>query len=308
MFELGSTMQVFRPYPEVFAFYDGRIPGVRVHGPHGNWLDDGAFSLGTCSYAIVDGDEALVYDPQMSLNHARIIRKTLAEAGYRKLRLVLSHWHTDHVAGNEVFQDFEIIANRHTLQALKDNREKLENDDPPIRPLILPTRIFDDSLALKVGELDVELRLVDIHSHDETVMLFPRQELLFAGDTLEDSVTYVSEPDRLAVHLSELDRLAKFSFSRIMPNHGDPGLIASGGYDRRLIAATKVYTAKLLKLAQEPALAALPLAEFARDSFETGGAQYFEPYEAVHRHNVRAVQKALGLEPDAVDPADTTTN
>ena len=296
MFELGSTMKILRPYPEVFAFYDGRIPDLRVHGPQANWLDDGAFSLGTCSYVVVDGDEALVYDPQMSLAHARIIRRTLEQAGYRKLRLVLSHWHTDHVAGNAVFADCEIIANSRTLRALEANREKLENDDPPIRPLILPNRIFEEHLSVKVGRIDLELQLVDIHSHDESVMLMPSRDLIFAGDTLEDSVTYVSEPEHLSTHLVELDRMAEFHFDRILPNHGDPDLIASGGYDRRLIEATRIYVAKLLRLAREPDLGKLPLTEFAADSFATGGAAYFGPYEKVHRHNVKDVLKSMGRE------------
>lgn len=293
MLETGSTMKIFRPFPEVYAFYDGRIDGVRLHGPQDNWLDDGAFTLGTCSYAIVDGDEALVYDPQMSLAHARIIRRTLEQAGHIRLKLVLSHWHTDHVAGNEVFQDCEIIANNLTLKALQENRERLENDDPPIRPLILPNRIFEDRLSLRVGRLDVELRVVDIHSHDESVMLFPARGLLFAGDTLEDSVTYVSEPEHLGTHLQEIDRMETFAFSRILPNHGDPEIIATGGYDRRLIAATRIYTAKLLELRQKPELAALSLKDFGAESFATGGARYFEPYEKVHRHNVADVMKTF---------------
>lgn len=292
-FELGSTMRIFRPYPEVFAFYDGRVPGLRVHGEHGNWLDDGAFSLGTCSYAVVDGDEALVYDPQMSLAHARIIRRTLEEAGYRKMRLVLSHWHIDHVAGNEVFGDCEIIANSRTLRALETNREKLENGDPPIRPLILPNCIFEEHLSLSVGKLELELRLVDIHSHDESIMLMPSRNLLFAGDTLEDSVTYVSEAEHLATHLVELDRMAGSAFERILPNHGDPDIIAGGGYDRRLIEATRLYVAQLLRLGVNPDIGKLSLTEFAAESFATGGARYFEPYDKVHEHNVKAVLKVL---------------
>ena len=61
-FEMGSTMRVRRPYPNILGFYDGRISGVRAHSPKPNWLDDGAFVLGTCSYAIVEGNEALVYE------------------------------------------------------------------------------------------------------------------------------------------------------------------------------------------------------------------------------------------------------
>lgn len=289
MTDTGSTMRVFTPCPGIFAFYDGRIPGKRLHGPGPNWLDDGAYSLGTASYAIIDDGEALVYDAQMTLAHARRIRRWLDEAGCRSMRLVVSHWHTDHVAGNEAFADCEIIANSRTLKALEANRASLESGDPPIRPLVLPNRIFEEHLTLKVGRLDVDLRLVDIHSHDETVLLLPEHQLLLAGDTLEDSVTYVSEPEHLATHLRELDRMAGFSFRRILPNHGDPDIIAAGGYDRRLIEATKLYVAKLLRLRQEPSLADLSLADFARESFATGGARYFEPYEQVHKHNIDAV-------------------
>lgn len=291
MTDAGSTMRVFNPYPGVLAFYDGRIPGKRLHGAEPNWLDDGAYSLGTASYAIIDGGEALVYDAQMTLFHARLIRERLQDEGCHSIRLVLSHWHTDHVAGNEAFADCEIIANSRTLKALEANRESLENGDPPIRPLILPNRIFEDHLALKVGRFDVELRLVDVHSHDETVLLLPDQALLFAGDTVEDSVTYVSEPEHLSTHLKELDRMAGFSFRHILPNHGDPDIIAAGGYDRRLIEATKLYVAKLLRLRAEPSLAELSFVDFAQESFATGGARYYEPYEPVHRQNVEAVQK-----------------
>ena len=75
--QLGSTMRVLRPYPNVFAFYDGRIEGKRAYSEERNWLDDGAYVLGISTYAIVEGAEALVYDTHISLAHARIIRETL---------------------------------------------------------------------------------------------------------------------------------------------------------------------------------------------------------------------------------------
>lgn len=296
MADAGSTMRIFNPYPGVLVFYDGRIAGKRLHGEGPNWLDDGAYSLGTASYAIIDGGEALVYDAQMTLAHARLIRNHLHQIGCRSMRLVVSHWHTDHVAGNEAFSDCDIIANSRTLKALEANRNSLESDDPPIRPLVLPNQIFEESLALKVGRLDVELRLVNIHSHDETVLLLPEHGLLLAADTLEDSVTYVSEPEYLATHLAELDRMAGFPFRHILPNHGDPDIIAAGGYDRRLIEATKLYVTKLLRLRQERSLAALSFADFAQESFATGGARYFAPYEPVHRQNVEAVLNSTPAE------------
>ncbi|RUW26355.1 MBL fold metallo-hydrolase [Mesorhizobium sp. M4B.F.Ca.ET.215.01.1.1] len=291
---LGSTMRLVRPAPNVVGFYDGRLDGVRIWSEEPNWLDDGAYTLGICTYAIVDGSQALVYDTHISLPHARLVRRTLEEMGVTSIRVVLSHWHDDHIAGNEVFHDCEIIANRLTASALERGRAEIEGGNPPIRPLVLPNRIFDNNLHLTVGAIPVELRQVEIHSHDGTVLLMPDAGLLLAGDTLEDSITYVSEPERLAEHLIDLERMAGWRFDRILPNHGSCETIAAGGYDRSLIAATQAYVRKLLACRQEPDLAKQDLRTFGADMFASTAVEYFAPYEAVHRQNVEAVLAAKG--------------
>jgi hypothetical protein len=150
MRQLGSTMRVLRPVPNVLAFYDGRLEGVRAYSDEPNWLDDGAYSLGICSYAIVDGPEALVYDTHLSIAHAGAIRQTLHAMAVRSIRVVLSHWHDDHVAGNEVFADCEMIAHAFTATALAGHRETFERGNPPIKPLVLPNRLYEGRLELKV--------------------------------------------------------------------------------------------------------------------------------------------------------------
>ncbi|TPI43104.1 MBL fold metallo-hydrolase [Mesorhizobium sp. B3-1-6] len=284
---LGSTMRLIRPAPNVLGFYDGRVDGVRIWSDESNWLDDGAYTLGICTYAIVDGSQALVYDTHISLPHARFIRKTLEELGVTSIRVVLSHWHDDHIAGNEVFQDCEIIANTLTASALERGRAEIESGNPPIKPLVMPNRTFDNSLSL--GAIPIELRQVEIHSHDGTVLLMPQAGLLLAGDTLEDSVTYVSEPERLAEHLIDLERMAGWRFDRILPNHGSFEAIEAGGYDRSFIDATEAYVRKLLACRQDPDLAKQDLRTFGAEIFATTAVEYFAPYEPVHRQNVEAV-------------------
>ncbi|WP_027165191.1 MBL fold metallo-hydrolase [Mesorhizobium sp. WSM3224] len=291
---LGSTMRLVRPAPNVLGFYDGRIDGVRIWSEEPNWLDDGAYTLGICTYAIVDGSHALVYDTHISLPHARYIRRTLEEMGVTSIRVVLSHWHDDHIAGNEVFKDCEIIANRLTAAALERGRVDIEGGNPPIKPLVLPNSMFENSLSLTVGSIPIELRQVEIHSRDGTVLLMPDAGLLLAGDTLEDSVTYVSEPARLNEHLVDLERMAGWRFDRILPNHGSLEAIEAGGYDRSFIAATETYVRKLLACRQDPDLAKQDLRTFGADIFATTATEYFEPYEAVHRQNVEAVIAANG--------------
>ncbi|MBZ9732772.1 MBL fold metallo-hydrolase [Mesorhizobium sp. CA18] len=289
---LGSTMRLVRPAPNVLGFYDGRIEGVRIWSHEPNWLDDGAYTLGICTYAIVDGSQALVYDTHISLPHARFIRKTLEEMGVTSMRVVLSHWHDDHIAGNEVFEDCEIIANRLTALALERGRADIEGGNPPIKPLVLPNRVFDNSLSLTVGAVPIELRQVEIHSHDGTVLLMPDAGLLLAGDTLEDSVTYVSEPERLSEHLVDLGRMSSWQFDRILPNHGSFEAIEAGGYDRSFIDATEAYVRKLLACRQDPDLAKQDLRTFGAEIFATTATEYFAPYEAVHRQNVAAILAA----------------
>lgn len=286
---LGSTMRLVRPAPNVLGFYDGRIDDVRAWSDEPNWLDDGAYALGICTYAVVDGPHALVYDTHISLPHARYVRQTLEAMGVSSIRVVLSHWHDDHIAGNEVFQDCEIIANTLTGSALVQNRAEIEAGIPPIKPLVLPNRTFEGSLDLTVGSIAVELRQVEIHSHDGTVLFIPETGLLLAGDTLEDPITYVSEADRLAQHLVDLERMAGWPIDRILPNHGSFEAIERGGYDKVLIAATQTYVQKLLRCRHEPDLAKQDLKTFGADMFAAGAVEYFALYEPVHRQNVEAV-------------------
>lgn len=290
---LGSTLRTFSPAPNVLAFYDGRIPGVRAWSAEPNWLDDGAYELGICSYAIVDGSHALVYDTHISISHARLIRSELERRGVREMRVVLSHWHDDHIAGNEVFADAEILAHRLTADLLASHRERLESANPPINPLVMPNRTWEgEALELTVGGLRVELRHADIHSRDGVVLLLPDAGLMLAGDTLEDSVTFVDEPDRLGIHLEGLRKMAGWNYERILPNHGSPERIASGGYPRSLVSATESYVAKLLECPTRPDLASQDLRAFAAEEFASGALEYFAPYEAVHRGNVQAVSGA----------------
>lgn len=290
LLQRGSTMRVFRPFPNVLAFYDGRIEGVRAWSEEPNWLDDGAFSLGACSYAIVDGTEALVYDTHISVEHAAVIRRTLEDCGVRSIRVVLSHWHADHVAGNSAFRDCEIIANSLTAKILAERRAELESGNPPILPLVLPTCTFDQTLRLQVGTVPVELRQVDIHSQDGTLLVMPAAKLLLAGDALEDPITFVAEPDRLERHLLDLDGMRAWDIDRILPNHGSAATIEAGGYDKTLIDATKRYVEKLLRASDEPALAEQDLRTFVAEDLRAGTIGYFAAYDAVHRRNVERVR------------------
>jgi cyclase len=136
-------------------------------------------------------------------------------------------------------------------------------------------------MELRVGDHALELRHVDVHSDDAAVLWWPARGLLLAGDTLEDTVTYVDMPDHFDAHLEGLAALRALAPERILPNHGDPDVIAAGGYrGTGLIDATVEYLAALRR--RDPA----PLRELLADRLAAGDVTYHPAYEAVHEHNL----------------------
>jgi cyclase len=284
-----THMRVLRPAANVLAFYDGRVDGYR-YAPERNWVDEGALALGIASYAIVDGDHALVYDTHVSAEHASLIRERLEAEGVTRFTVVLSHCHLDHVAGTAIFSDCEVIGCERTAQQLAEKRTSIEqgtlSGPPGIDPLVLPTRVFRDRMNLTVGATEVELIHTEIHSDDATVAWLPEQRLLLCGDTMEDTVTYVSDPDELETHIANLEELRALGAARILPNHGDPDVIGSGGYPPELIDATQEYLRTLLCSKSDPALRERPLRDLIADSLSSGVLHYFAPYEEVHQENL----------------------
>lgn len=285
-------LRLLEPAPGVLAWYDGRVPGLRAYeGP--NWVDDGALSLGVAAYAVVKGARGLVYDSHISLPHAARMRADLEARGVTDITVLLSHHHLDHVAGTAAFEGCEILAGARTAAHLARDRAAIEagtlSGPPAIDPLILPSRVLEGAGAFDLGGRRLELLPFDIHSEDGVLVWLAEARILLAGDALEDPITYVAEPDRLEAHLAELDRLAGLGAQRILPNHGDPERIASGGYGPGLIDATRRYTEWLAGLRADPGRAATPLREILSADLEAGHILWFDAYEAVHQGNVAKV-------------------
>lgn len=283
---------MLRPADGILAFYEGREAGHRF-AEEPNWVDEGALELGIASYAIVDGTEALVYDTHVAPDRGKAIREAVAAEGAERITVVLSHWHLDHVAGTEAFGGCEVVANERTDEHLRSKREAIEagtlEGPPGIDPLVLPTRTFSGAETLRVGGLEVELIQLNIHSDDATVLWLPERKFLLAGDTMEDTITYVDEPQSLDLHLADLDLLWDLAPERILPSHGAPDVIASGGYPRELIRATQQYIRVLGHARQSPRLREQELSELIAGPLRAGWVNYFEPYEAVHRSNLETV-------------------
>jgi glyoxylase-like metal-dependent hydrolase (beta-lactamase superfamily II) len=272
----------------ILAFYAGRDWTRLRNEP--NWLDDGAMKLGIATYAIHKNNKAVIYDTFADIRQAVWVRNHLEHMGIKHFTVVLSHWHLDHIAGNEVYKDCNIISNALTHELLLKNKVNIEmgscEGPPEIKPLVLPNITFDQKLSIYLDDLELQLQKINIHSRDGTIIYIPGDKILIAGDTLEDSITYIDEADNLVEHVKNLQQLKDLSITSILPNHGDPDVIEDGGYDRTLIEATMNYIMRMVSRAHDNDFLKSPMKSYLREELEKRWVHYYEPYEEVHNENL----------------------
>lgn len=290
-----TVPQVYRINDQVLCFYLGR----NVTGPSpvadidGNWVDlDWAW--GVCSYAICDGDEALIFDTNVYPDQALWIRRYLEDQrGVRRFTVVLSHWHLDHISGNEHFSDCHIIASsrcRQEMIAIKDKAEAGRLWKEPAIKVVLPDIVFEDSLSVYVGDTEVQLRRYDIHTPDSIAAFVPKYKLCLCGDMLEDTVAFVLTIEALVAQRSELERLKEMGAEVFYPDHGDPEKISNGGYGPDFIDAVLEYSHNLVELHDDPDYDKLPIERFIPKALEKRTLSVWPPYVSVHKGNVELVK------------------
>jgi len=290
-------IRVFRINDHLLSFYDGRPAEASHRHEADTWVDRSALNVGVATYVIHRRDAALVYDSYPTRREAEWVREYLRRAGIRHFTLVNSHWHLDHVGGNAAYADVDRIATEETIRRLASRKPAIEAGTewgpPAIRPLVLPNIGITADTGFYVGDIRVELRPVNIHSADGLVIYLPGDRILLAGDTLEDTVTFVSEPEQVADHYKNLQLLKRWDIDRIFPNHGNPEVIAHGGYPPTLIDATSDYLRKLIQRAHAADYLNGTLEEYVEDSVRKGWVSVWWAYREAHNTNLRRVSRAL---------------
>jgi glyoxylase-like metal-dependent hydrolase (beta-lactamase superfamily II) len=285
------------------AFYQGRPEEAAVKPGPRTWPDLGAIFVGVATYAIHDVDTALVYDTFTDTASAQWVRDWLAKAGVRHFILATSHWHLDHIGGNAVYADSLRIATEATRRKLEYKRAAIEagtEEGPPvIKPLLTPTMGLapESPVTLMIGKVRAVLRPVAIHSADGLVIELPDDKLLLAGDTLEDTATFVAEPQTIPQQYKALGAMRGWGFTKILPNHGHPAVIAAGGYGLGLIDATRSYIRALVEHSHDADFQKQPLASFVSEAVKRGDVSLWWPYRDAHANNLAVVAMAWGNQP-----------
>lgn len=176
---------------------------------HGDQLE----SLAT---AFIDGERVLLVDALASEADALEMRAYLQDKLGKKVEaIVLTHGHTDHLAGVRLFPGAEVIAQRLFMYTFMEKRGR---DGLGDEGFVAPTTVVDQRLSLPWGRHTLEL----FHNAGKTICSLGIEvasaDLLFVADNIVGNIAYIgaSVPELIDDAIVRLQRRGR---SRIVPGH-----------------------------------------------------------------------------------------
>ena len=294
-------MNIIHINDHLTAFYVGRDAPATPAGPAKNWLQFD-LDLGVCAYAFHYEGRALVFDTLPGPEYGRRMRAYLEdELGARRIIVILSHWHLDHIGGCEAFKDCDIMSSAQTRQFLAKNQAAIEAGElwgpPALPPLSLPYMSLLAPMPFRMGELSLEPLPFDVHTAGSLALYCPEDKILLVGDMLEDNIPCLNHPEAVPAHIDNLSAMTRLDVTAIYPGHGSPDKIARGGYGKDFITATADYMNHALDLCREQSLAPGRLKDWLAPWEERGVLEYHPVYEGVHTANVERMRDYYRMRP-----------
>src|SRR5690606_32766365 len=149
--------------------------------------------------------------------------------------VVLSHYHAVRVLGASGFKAAgmqEIIASRGTWEMIAERGAqdmlseyerfpRLFQNFDSIPGLTWPTMVFDDSLSLYMGGLEVQIMHPGSgHTKGDTIVWVPSEKVLFSGDLVEADAACYTGDAQLEDWPSTLDVLEALKPEKLVPGRG----------------------------------------------------------------------------------------
>jgi glyoxylase-like metal-dependent hydrolase (beta-lactamase superfamily II) len=140
--------------------------------------------------------------------------------------VVNTHWHWDHVWGNDAFSEALLIGHDYCreemLAALPPELERKQNEQRSVFDavrIVPPAFTFSHTASIHAGGLTVELHYLPGHTRDSCVAYIPERGLLLAGDCAESPIPASGEGASLASWARALRAWATQA-QTVVPAHG----------------------------------------------------------------------------------------
>jgi cyclase len=155
-------------------------------------VNDEGLAGGNAGFVIGD-DGVAVIDTFQDPRPAKALLAEIRKLTPLPIRFVVNtHYHLDHVSGNDVFAaaGATIVAHRNVRAWMRT--ENIKMLDPPVTPekkarvqsLTLPTLVHDSHIELYLGSRRINVRYYPGHTGGDSIVSIPDAHVVFCGDML----------------------------------------------------------------------------------------------------------------------------
>ena len=220
-------------YPSYkFFFTEGKIPVDKdlsiIQGGGGN------------SGILVTDSAIVVIDTKMSSDAEKLYNLAKEKAGQKKIIVINTHYHGDHVRGNKFYKGCAIYIGAYDQTFLQDNIPA-EN---------MPNQFVKDSLIMDLGnEILCLYNLGQAHTWADMIVLHKNRKVVFTGDLVFFQINpFLKKESGANVDkwILALDKILMMrDVTMFIPGHGQPG-------DRSIVEAERIYFEDMRTAANDP--------------------------------------------------------
>ncbi|MEO8450445.1 MAG: MBL fold metallo-hydrolase [Gemmatimonadota bacterium] len=183
---------------------------------------------------VIGDDGVMVIDAQATPLMAADVIARIRHVTDKPIKyVVLTHYHAVRVLGASAYHAEHIIASEPTLELIRE-RGKQDMDSEiqrfprlfrgvdSVPGLTWPTLVFDRSVTLQMGGLEVRIEHAGRgHTKGDTTVWLPREKVLFAGDLVEYGATPYCGDAQLQDWPGTLERLRALGAEKLVPGRGE---------------------------------------------------------------------------------------
>jgi glyoxylase-like metal-dependent hydrolase (beta-lactamase superfamily II) len=252
---------------------------------------------------VVTGAGVVIFDALGTPSLAQLLlEKIRAITDEPVVRVIVSHYHADHIYGLQVFEDLdaEILAPVGAEQYLESEQaqERLEERrftlDPWVNEntrLVLPDRYLDEGTRFRLGDVEFVVTMVGrAHSDGDLTLYVEPDRVLFSGDIIfEGRVPFLGDAN--TKHwLAVLERMEKEQLVALVPGHG-----AAARDPNEAIGLTRRYLA-FLRDSMAAAVSDFTPFDEAYAAIDWSEFEDLPAFEAANRRNAYQVYLSLEAE------------
>jgi cyclase len=183
---------------------------------------------------IVSDEGVLVIDSLMTPSLAGKLYAAIRNVTTAPIRyLINTHFHGDHVFGNQYFLPAPIVAHENCRTELQEKfdanmqryrqREALIPELEQIR-MTLPDVTFEDKMTIRLGDRVIEMSFLGrAHSNSDILTYLPDDKVLFVGDIAVHKTLPAFPDGHITKWLTVIDETAKVDADVVVPGHGPVG-------------------------------------------------------------------------------------